>query len=241
MESVTFKQALLITTLLIPVLGLIAPVAAPWAAIALGLLWMFMPGKNWRLDGINKHNELKAILLLFAYYFLGILWSDYADNGRHHLEIKLSFLFFPFIVSSRPDLNKQAIRFIGLIFSGVCVTYGLLLIYRSLFASVSGRGILCSFEFTPWFHASYLAMYFLFSILWIIKLAGEWPWGKQLIALAAISVLVFSIILSSSKVNILLMPLLVIFTLKRYHSKHFTLKRCLWVGAAFLTLIIAII
>jgi O-antigen ligase len=232
MKESVLKPALLGATLLVPLVFLLAPLFAALSVVLLGVLWIAYGGWKARFEAIVASEGMKLMLLLYAYYAVGLLWSSYTDLGMRHLEIKMSLLFFPLLVFARPDLGQREVHRIGMVFSIGSAAYALFLCSRALVSLAKGEGLLSSSAFSPWFHPSYLAMYFLFAMLWMGASLPVWNTTKRVLGVAALLVLAAGIVLSASKVNIVMMPVLCATALVLYLRHRLALWK-LGVAAAF--------
>ncbi len=128
---------------------------------------------NWIAEGgfaekFKLLTQSRIALLFILFYFLhliGMLWTENKPSGYFDLEVKLSLLLFPIILSTgKSDIKK-------ILWSLVwgCLTASLIcLIVASAHYLKTGEN---HFEYTLlsiWLHPAYLAMYIVFSIAIIL-------------------------------------------------------------------------
>lgn len=186
----------------IPIWKQILPLIAGLLAIS-----YFITG-DWksRLIMLKRSSSMLALIGFYLFNVIGMIWTQNYDKGWLHLEIKLSLLLFPFIIFARPDLSTGHIRFIRRTFIFGSLASALFLISRAFYIFImTGENHFSYESFSPYFHPSYLSMYFLLAAFMLYEefriiqkpIAQLFPVG--------IVILITSIILLSSKINLLIL------------------------------------
>lgn len=137
--------------------------------IALFLLnWLIEGDLKKKLNGI-LHN--KFVWLFVSFYFvhlIGIIHTKNVPSGMFDLEVKLSILVFPLILSSRP-LSVKQINFIFTFFILGGLLSSVAMLTRAIyFFFVSGENKFFYEAFSFLVHPSYLSMYFNLIIVWLL-------------------------------------------------------------------------
>lgn len=188
--------------------------------IILGLNWLFSGDLVTKLKKfINNKLALLFVALYFCYVF-AILHSENINLGLKILEIKLSLLVFPLILSSYSIndklLNKCLLTFLITTFFAVSIS--LISILYNFFIFNSGKDFSIDIFYREGFtlflkiHPTYLSIYIFFSILIILFYAYRyWERTSFYLKALAVALVVYFII-----VGLLLsarMPLLSFFTI----------------------------
>jgi len=194
-----------------------------YAIIALLLQWLLS------LDFSNKFQKLKqnkfALLLIFFYVFYAIsfFWSDNISIALTDLLLKIPILLFPLILASSQPLNKHQINKILLVF---CIS--------SLFVNFYALGNACLNyletadirKFVYWhlsinMHSAYQAMFTCFSIVLIIYLNLKDKFVNNWAMYCYVFFQMILILLLSSRMQILIMVVLIpfYFIVKYYKTK----------------------
>jgi O-antigen ligase len=209
------QTLLFLTTALIPISFLWLPNVASITVVIMGILWLACGDWKQRFSLLWANNSIKLMMLLWIWYALGVAWSSNIAQGFSHLEIKLSLVLFPLMIYSRPDLGSKQIQQILTLFAVASGGYAFFLILRSIFSSTTHAVILSSSEFSPWFHPSYLAMYFSMAIVWIGHIITYNTGWKRYTLITLITLLASGIIFTASKINIMLLPIFIVFVIFR--------------------------
>ena len=187
----------------------VAPKLVPFFLIVISIISVF----NFRIEANNKFISYFPFLLSIAFYsvcILGLFWTSDLTSGFKHLEIKLSFLVIPIIF-----LNKnliQQIKINGLFqafISGniIAAIYALLIAAFTYFQE--GLNHFTYTLLSPNFHPTYLSIYALFCLSLLFYL-NESSVKNKILKNVAILILIFWILLLSSKVNIVLLFIILV-------------------------------
>jgi O-antigen ligase len=192
-----------------------------------GLLFVaYIISGDWksRLLMLKRSAPMLALLSFYCYNVIGLIWTQNMDKGWLHLEIKMALLLFPFIIFARPDLNSAHIKFIrrAFVIGSILSAFTLIIRASYLFFSLGENHF--SYElFSPYFHPSYMAMYFLMAAFMLYE---EFRISRKPISRIfplGILILVCSTVLLSSKINLLILALsmafLFIYNLRKAEKK----------------------
>ncbi|MBL7932752.1 MAG: O-antigen ligase family protein [Bacteroidia bacterium] len=173
-------------------IGLPFPILITNLAIWLLILnWLFESSLNEKFNALRTQPLALFFLAFFAWYALGLLYSDNLKQGSFELEKKLSFLVFPLILASaKTPISLREIRTIAKCFiisclaaTVICLVYAvqrnyqeghdLSYVYNAVFNDIHLEGRYYYFNY--WYftnklfasalgiHPVYLAMYLVFS------------------------------------------------------------------------------
>jgi O-antigen ligase len=193
---------------------------------------------NWLIEGDFKNKfhliiKNKFALLFIAFFLLhliGLIYTQNMDSGLFDIQVKLSLLIFPVVLSSRPIDNEKIQKvFFAFIAGGIVAS--IILLTRAVYTyEVFGENNFFYQAFSSYLiHPSYLAMYMNLMICWILLniLNGTVYKNKFSNATAFLIVIFFSsiIVLLSSKVGLITMVLeyiclLIYFVISK--KKYFT-------------------
>jgi O-antigen ligase len=234
MKGITSKQFLFYST---AILAASLPVFPPWIPLFIAvLLIVYLFTKSWksRFNELSSSKSITALIVFFLFNVIGIFWSENIDKAFMHLEIKLSLLFFPFLIFARPDLNRKAQ---SRILNTFCISSALVAVFlllRSFGNIVFNDGVLLNYgAFSPIFHPSYLSMYFILAIILLVEGYSEMPRKFHLISGIAILLLSAAVIFLASKVNIILLFGFGVFYLFRFLKNRLSKLKQLIVAALF--------
>ena len=195
------------------------------------MAWMFVSFFNWDLVSIRKglfNKNLWLALSFFALTLISAFLSKNHNEANFSIEIKLSFLLFPYLLFcfSWPlnILRRCLVAFV----SG-CFFACLYLIARAAIFAYNGHPEYFTYTmFSDFIHASYFAMYLVLAIAIIVLFYDKWFAVSKRILISSyffISIFVAAIFLCASKLGLIsffiCIPILV------YHKwqHHFTLSK----------------
>ncbi len=170
---------------------------------------------NWLIEGDfkNKFNSIvknKFALLFIAFYVLhlvGLLYTQNMQSGLFDVQVKLSLLLFPIILSSRPfDENKIRKLFFALIIG--CFTAFLIMLSRALYIYVDlGERSFYYEAFASFLiHPSYISMYVNVTLAWLlINQLDQSKRFSRSVSCSLLIVFTLFIILLSSKMGLITM------------------------------------
>jgi O-antigen ligase len=234
MKRITSKQFLFYST---SVLAASLPIFPTWIPLFIAILFLvYLFTKDWklRIQELLASKSALILLLFFLFNVLGILWSENLEKALMHLEIKLSLLFFPFLIFARPDLNIVSVKRI-LNFYCLSTTIVATCMLLSSFGNVIlNDGILLTYgAFSPIFHPSYLSMYFILAIVLLVDGLKDLPRKYYYVYGLAILFLSSAVFFLASKVNIILLFGLGLFYLLRFLKNRLSRLKQLIVALFF--------
>lgn len=165
-----------------------------------------------------RSRPLQVMLLFFLLTVLSALFSSNAGEARFSIEVKLSFLFFPYLLFCfhwpAGILKRCVVSFV----SG-CFFACVYLIARAVFYWMNGDpGYFFYTAFSDLIHTSYFAMYLVLAIIIVGLFYRKWFSAQKSVLISSyvfISVFVVTIFLCSSKLGIIsffiCMPLLLLY------------------------------
>lgn len=186
----------------------------------------FLLSKESLLKGLKNRNFI-LMELFFLLTFVSALLSSNKTEAFSAIEVKLSFLGFPFVIFCvpwNPDLIKRSIvAFVsGSFFS--CIY---LLLRASYFAAKGQPEYFFYTKFSDLIHASYFSMYLILCIGFIFLFYKDWfKQRRDIIYLSWFFVLVFvvCIFLSSSKAGLISLLVCSLILLFYKNEKYLKLK-----------------
>jgi O-antigen ligase len=211
------------------ILAILIAFTFPFARLSpLFIVLMFL---NWLIEGDfkNKFSKItsnKFALLFIAFYSLhliGLLFTQNLNAGIFDIQVKLSLLFFPLMIVSRPfDKEKTKKIFYSLIFGIIISSFILLFIASYTYFTKSLIRFFYQ-EFSLLLHPSYISMYINVCIAWLLLniYNGKYKENRfsKTIVLVLITFLSFINILMSSKMGLLTMVIIFVSFLIYYVVK----------------------
>lgn len=217
MNVIVQKHFLFYSTAILAASLPIFPAWIPLFIAALFLVYLFTKGWKPRLNELFSSKSGIALIVFFLLNVIGIFWSENIDKAFMHLEIKLSLLFFPFLLFARPDLSKITEKRIQYVFCFSSAIVAAFLLSRSFWSALFVDGVVLSYgAFSPIFHPSYLSMYFILAIILLVEGLLDIPKKYHFLFGIALVFLATSVFFLASKVNIILLFGLCIFYLFRF-------------------------
>ncbi len=131
---------------------------------------------NWLLEG-NFRNKFKGMRhrLIFCTYLgfyllhvIGLAWSVDIDAGLFDLQVKFSFLIFPWIFSTRPMKTAAVDKIFTAFLMGCALACVILLIRASYYYLVQGENKFYYEQFSWFMHPSYFSMYLNLGLIYLI-------------------------------------------------------------------------
>ncbi|MBL4754607.1 MAG: O-antigen ligase family protein [Flavobacteriales bacterium] len=233
-------------TSLVMLLVLLLPISkqfVPLVIILLVVSWLASPNLLERLKGALTKKYMWLFISFYVMHLIGMLYTDNIAVGSYDLEIKLSFLLFPFMFASFPAISRDKYYNIGLAFVLGCAIAGLADLgmgFINYAASDDIKDLLYG-RLSFFHHPSYFAMYLAFGLA--IMLHGliigsdELPLSNKRLYLILIPFFMGMTILLMAKSGILSMGMVLLITLVFLLVK----RRFLAFGGLSLALTVAIV
>ena len=190
-------------------LALMIPVwKAPLALLAglLTITYLFSGSWKQRWNLMKSSPSALSLVVFYLMNFAGIFWTEHFDKGWMHLEIKLSFLLFPWIIFARPDLTTQKVTWLKQLFMAGASLGAIGLLIRASYVYISsGENQFTYALFGAGFHPSYLSMYYLLAIWMLFDETYKRHGFQKQIAIGMMALLAACVLLLSSKINLLIL------------------------------------
>jgi O-antigen ligase len=238
-----FEKPLVLLTLLLAA-GL--PLFQVLVPIIIGLLLIFSIAKgNWksRFDYVKKSPAIIALLGFYLYNIWGLIGTENIDKGLNHLEIKLSFLLLPWLIFANSELKYKWRSLIKQTFVLSCFALCIFLIFRASFVLINtGQNEFTYVLFSNGFHPSYLALYLLLAGRMCYDEIQNFPSNHVFKNLFFISLFVCCIVLLSSKINLLILGVSLLYfivsgIIQAKSKTNLILIACAFLGIIVLTLL----
>lgn len=188
---------------------------------AIVVVWTFTSFFNINRQDLKNGFLNRQFLLFYSFFILTLISSLFSSNQTEALfsiEIKLSFLLFPYLLFCfkwpLPILKRCVVAFV----SG-CFFACLYLIIRAFLYTMSGHpGYFFYTLFSGFIHASYFAMYLILAIAFVFLLYGKWFSAHKSVIYSSyffIVIFITSVFLCSSKMGLITLciclPLLILY------------------------------
>src|SRR4051812_49377608 len=139
--------------------------------------WTFFSFLNLQKASLAQGLRKPLLWLMFSFFILTCLSALFSGKGVDAffaVEIKLSFIIFPYLLfcfTYPPDIIKRCI----ISFVSGCFFACLYLIVRAFIFSANGRPEYFFYTlFSQFIHASYFSMYLVLAIYFVVLLYGQW-------------------------------------------------------------------
>ena len=193
------------------------------AIVVLLLQWMISAEFNQKIIKLRKNNFAIGMISLYFIYALSFLWSDNIEFALTDLVLKIPILILPLIIASQEDLTKKQINHILFSFAFSIVLLNLFCLGIAYFNYID-IGKINEFYYhrlTLNMHTAYQAMFTCFSIVIFIYLRIKEKFISNWMMLPVIFIQMIFVLLLSSRMQILIMAVLVpSFLILYYHKKR---------------------
>jgi O-antigen ligase len=208
-----------------PLLAFLLPFGSAvlsWVIVAWALV-SFFNGSKFKTNSIVKSPLFWSMPLYFLLTIISAVSSETASERVTAIEVKLSFLLFPYLLAcfnySADVLKRTAMAFV----SGCFFTMLALLVRAAYYTLLGESGYFYYTQFSNFIHASYFSMYLFFAVTLVLIYYPIWFVNEaQILKLSYfyLAVLILGIFLCASKLGLisffLLFPLLLIY---RFRNK----------------------
>jgi O-antigen ligase len=194
-------------------------------------LWVIVSFFNLRAQPFKNGLRALPLQLMVLFFGLTLVSAMFSANGTGALfsiEIKLSFLFFPYLLFCF-EWPVEILKRCVVSFVSGCFFACVYLILRAFYYSINGQPEYFFYTlFSDMIHSSYFAMYLVLAIAIVVLFYRKWFSAQKSVLISSyffIAVFVVTIFLCSSKLGIIsffiCMPLLLFYTLRqRLHFKY---------------------
>ena len=218
----------------------------PLCIILFAAAWLLEGDLKRKLTCWLKNKYALLFISLYLVYLAGMTYTTHTHQGWFDMQIKLSLLLFPIILSSEGKMDFKKQKWFGFAFISGAVLHGLGCLLFALWQYFySGVAQFTYMQFSKFVHPTYYSMYidmaFIFMYYALTDRGKELAKKEKLFIYISIPFLLLILILLNSKmgqiVTVLLVPALL---LKYFLSKHSTFKSVATVVAVLGLLVIGI-
>jgi len=208
------------------------------------MAWLLVSFFNWDLVNIRKGLFNRNLQILVAFFALTVLSAFLSDNHIEagiSIEIKLSFILFPYLMFCFEwPLNILRRCLVGFV-SG-CFFACLYLIARASVFAYEGHSEYFSYTFfSDFIHASYFSMYLVLATGIILNYYRHWFYTNRQIMISSyffISVFITTIFLCASKMGLISLFICVPLLLYQKWKDRFGIKRSLFILSIGIVLVL---
>ena len=198
--------------------------------ILIGLLlinWLIEGDLQTKLKTVFNNKFARVFILFYIIHIIGLLYTNNMSSGLFDLEVKLSILIFPLVISSKPFSKREISNIflaliIGLLYAAVYMLSRSVSLYF-----MNNENTFFYKNFSVLIHSSYLAMYYNVAIVWLIinifQKDIETKYFSNFISMLLITVFSIVIILLAAKsgiVSLVLIYFVIIFYLLFFKKKY---------------------
>lgn len=205
--------------------------------------WMLTSFLNLEWEKVKKglkQRNLQTMLLFFLLTVLSGFLSENKGDAAFAIEVKLSMLFFPYLLFCF-DWPLQILKRCVVAFVSGCFFACVYLIVRSFFYYWNGHPEYFFYTlFSDLIHASYFAMYLIMAIIIVVLFYHKWFSQQRSVIISSyffIAVFTISIFLCSSKLGIIsffiAMPNLLLYKWRALMN----LKRVIFIGVSLIAIL----
>lgn len=202
----------------------------PPCIILFVVLWLAEGDLKRKFTACFKNKYALLFMSLYVIYLFGMLYTQSVQHGWMDLQIKLSIILFPLVLSSEPKMDFKKQKQFGFAFISGAVIHGIYcLAIASYLYFVQGKMQFTYLPFSKFVHPTYYSMYidmaFVFMYYALTEKSNELTKREKWYIYVYAPFLLIILILLESKMGTLITVLLLgIFTLKYFLSKYSALK-----------------
>ncbi len=140
-----------------------------WGIILVSIIWLLGKANTYKFSTIYKDKFVLLHLLYFLLFIIGLIHTEYFKDAKHGIEVRLSFLALPLIISSSAKIVKTSFNKLLLVFIAANFI-GTLLLYAN------GKQVFSDFLFMVSkliLHRPYFGMYIVFCIATLAYLISK--------------------------------------------------------------------
>jgi O-antigen ligase len=178
--------------------------------IFIGLIfvnWLAEGGLLVKLKRVFSNKCSLLFVLFYTAHIIGLLYTENLDSGFFDLEVKLSLLIFPLVISGKPFSKKEVSHvFVALIVGLVYASFYMLSRSLSLYL-INGENAFFYGNLASYIHTSYVSMYMNVAIvgLFLSLLKKEDKLFSNISSILIITFFVIMIMLFSSKTGVMVL------------------------------------
>ena len=205
------------------------------AIIALLLQWFFTLEFKQKFIRLKNNNFGVAFIAFFFLYAISLIWTDDIPLGLNDLLLKSSILILPLVIASQESLKSKQINYLLLSFVLSSLAINLFCAIDA-YLSYSKTHNINDFYYhrlTINMHTAYQAMFTCFSIVALIYLNGKKKFISNWLLYTLVIIQIMFILLLSSRMQMLIMTVLLPIYLFSYYNK----KKKLYLGIVYTIII----
>ena len=220
--------------------------ATPLCIILFAITWLLEGPLKRKLTAWLKNKYALLFIALYLIYLVGMLYTQSPAHGWMDMQIKLSILLFPIILSSEGEMDFSKQKWFGFAFISGAALHGLgCLVYATWLYISSGAAIFTYMQFSKFVHPTYYSMYIDMALVFmyyaLTKKGKELTKKEKIFIYISAPFLLIILTLLESKMGIIVTALIIlIFLLKYFLPKQSTFKTIAGVVAVLGLLIIGI-
>jgi len=210
---------------LVPFVMCTYPFWAAYVIIGYFLCWLIEGELKTKMQRIKSNRYVLLFVGFYVLNFIGILYTMNSGNGWFNLQVKLSLLLFPLLLSGEGLMDIKKLKLIMYSFIAGCVVNGLVCIGNAIFKLVEHN----IFEFqykqlSILMHTSYFSMYIDVALLFIFYLftsnSSVLSKVERIILLSSVFFLAFMLVLLQSKMGMAISVCLILLLLVKHGKMH---------------------
>jgi O-antigen ligase len=218
----------------------------PLCIILFVLAWLLEGDLKRKLTTWARNKYVLLFMALYIIYLIGMIYTKNTAHGWMDMQIKLSLILFPLVLSSEGQMDFTKQKWFGFAFISGAVLHGLgCLIYATCLYLSQGIIIFTYMTFSKFVHPTYYSMYidtaFVFMYYAITEKGKGLRIKEKLFIYISAAFLLIILILLQSKMGLIITTLLVPSLLLKYFlSRHSIFKAIATVVAVLGLLVIGI-
>jgi len=198
----------------------------PPCIILFVLVWLLEGDLKRKLTAWLSNKYALLFASLYLIYLIGIIYTQSPKHGWMDMEIKLSILLFPIILSSESKMDFTKQKWFGFAFISGAVGHGLYCLgYASWLYFSQGKTQFTYLPFSKFVHPTYYSMYIDLALVFMyyaLTVKGkELSKKEKIFIFTSAPFLLLILVLLESKMGVIITALLLlIFVVKYFSSKH---------------------
>lgn len=197
--------------------------ATPLCIILFVVAWLFEGDLKRKFTAWLNNNYALLFVALYFVYLAGMLYTENKAHGWMDMQIKLSILLFPIILSSEGQMDFKKQKWFGFAFISGAVLHGMYcLVFASWIYLSQGKVQFTYMGFSRFVHPSYYSMYidlaFVFMYYALAAKGKELTKKEKLFIYISAPFLLIILILLESKMGQIITALLIPAMLFKYFS-----------------------
>jgi O-antigen ligase len=217
--------------------------ATPICIILFALTWLLEGDIVRKITSWLKNKYALLFASLYVIYLIGMLYTQSPKHGWMDIQIKLSIILFPIILSSegKMEFNKQ--KWFGFAFISGAVLHGLgCLIFAAWQYFSTGTATFTYMQFSKFVHPTYYSMYidlaFVFMYYALTEKGKELNKNEKLFIYISAPFLLLILILLESKMGMIITALVMLILIAKYFLRKLSTFKAIATVVAVLGLLV---